>query len=112
MSMTAASTTGFSIVAPSLASTPQAIPSTKAEPTTGRRHISYKTARTLEILAHAIEYLTDEKSCEASGDPSSHEAHLKAVQLLMGCNHEVYFACPQLPTLRERLHSFLHPHMD
>lgn len=106
MKIMAVSTTGFSIGAPTHASLSRVVF------TTGRRHISYKTARTLEILAHAIEYLTNDYFYQESGDSPVDDARLKAVQLLMTLNREVYLACPRVPTLRERWHSFLHPQLD
>ena len=73
------------------------------------RHITFSAGRALEMLGHAIEYLSDEYFC---GEPSValERAHLEAVQILMSLNHDVYFACPPVMTLRERWHSFLHPH--
>jgi hypothetical protein len=32
---------------------------------------------------------------------------LKAVQLLMALNRQVYYECPELPSLRERLRAWL-----
>ena len=57
------------------------------------------TGRALEILGHAIEYLTDqyvERHCYDRGD-------LEAIELLMERNRAVYFACPRTPTMWERM---------
>jgi hypothetical protein len=71
-----------------------------------RRHIGRDAGRALEILGHAIEYLADEyvhtgRSFRAS-DPE-----VEAIQLLMKLNRQVYFACPEVPTLAERLRKLL-----
>jgi hypothetical protein len=68
----------------------------------GRRRISPDAGRALEILGHAIEYLTDE-FVHAGGPLSASDSHLEAVQLLMAVNRQIYFACPEVPTLSERL---------
>jgi hypothetical protein len=74
-----------------------------------KRKISPEAGRALEILGHAIEYLTDEFVHE-NGAIFPRDARLDAVQLLMARNREVYFACPEIPRLSERWSSFLHPH--
>jgi hypothetical protein len=66
-----------------------------------RRRISPQAGRALEILGHAIEYLTDE-FVHAGGSFSAHDAQVEAVQLLMGLNREIYFACPEAPSFAER----------
>ena len=65
------------------------------------------TPQALEKLGHAVEYLTDEfvKSGVAF---SASNSQLEAVQLLMALNRRVYFECPEVPTLGERLRSLLH----
>jgi len=71
-----------------------------------RRHITEQAGRALEILGHAIEYLTDEfveQGCSLSAD----KGQLDAVQLLMALNRQVYFECPEVPSLGERLRAFL-----
>lgn len=71
-----------------------------------RRHITPQAGRALEILGHAIEYLTDEfveQGCSLSTD----KGQLDAVQLLMTLNRQVYFECPEVPSLAERLRAFL-----
>lgn len=71
-----------------------------------RRRISPQAGHALEILGHAIEYLTDEFT--HSGAPFfSGNSQLEAVQLLMARNREVYFECPEIPSLGERLRAFL-----
>lgn len=73
------------------------------------RRVSREAGHALEILGHAIEYLSDEFVHEG-GALTAHNPQLEAVQLLMSLNRQVYFECPQVPTIRERLDSFLHDH--
>ena len=73
-----------------------------------RRKISPEAGRALEILGHAIEYLTDE-FVRAGGSLSVHDAQVEAVQLLMRLNREIYCGCPEVPTLADRLRALLHP---
>ena len=72
-----------------------------------RRRISPEAGHALEILGHAIEYLADEYVNEG-GSFSAHDPRLKAVQLLMARNREIYFACPEVPPISDRLRSWLH----
>lgn len=69
-----------------------------------RRHrrISAQAGRALEILSHAIEYLTDEYVHRAT-EVSAHDSQVEAIQLLMAINREIYFECPVAPTLGQRL---------
>jgi hypothetical protein len=72
-----------------------------------RRQITPQAGHALEILGHAIEYLTDE-FVHHGGDVSSRNPQLEAVQLLMSLNRQVYFECPEVPTVRERIRSMFH----
>jgi hypothetical protein len=74
---------------------------------TGRRHIDPRSGRALEILGHAIEYLTDE-FVEEGAPVSASDPRVQAVQLLMSVNRQVYFDCPIMPTFAERCRAFLH----
>lgn len=71
-----------------------------------RRCITPEAGRALEMLAHAIEYLTDEFVHEGLSY-SAQDAQLQAVQLLMAINRQVYSECPEVPTLRERCRALL-----
>jgi hypothetical protein len=71
-----------------------------------RRRITPQAGRALEILGHAIEYLTDEL-VYCGVDMSCRNPQLEAVQLLMGLNRQVYFECPEAPTVLKRLRSML-----
>ena len=101
--MAATATTGFPI--------PATAPAVSiARPATNRRrHITPQAGRALEILGHAIEYLTDEFVHEG-GSLSARHPQLEAVQLLMALNRQIYFSCPEVPTLSERLRAFLRFH--
>ena len=98
----AASTTGFTI--------PVTVPATTVPEVlvNRRRHISPEAGHAIEILGHAIEYLTDEYIHEGRTFSANDEA-LQAVQLLMALNRQIYFECPVVPTFRERLRAFLPP---
>jgi hypothetical protein len=97
--MAASSTTGFLIP-----TTVQSVPAVRTR-TKRRRQITPRAGHAIEILGHAIEYLTDE-FVNSGATFSSHDSQLEAVQLLMARNREVYFACPEIPSLAERFHAF------
>jgi hypothetical protein len=99
----AASTTGLSIRVVGSART------RSAERSNHRRRISPEAGRALEILGHAIEYLTDEYVHEGASF-SANDAQLKAVQILMAMNRQIYFECPQVPTFRERWRALFDAH--
>lgn len=89
------SSTGFSIAAG---------PTAGAADAAGvkRRRIDREAGRALEMLGHAIEYLADEYA-HRGGSGSATDGDVQAIQLLMARNREVYFACPVVPTLWERI---------
>jgi len=72
-----------------------------------RRRIPPQAGRALEILGHAIEYLTDEY-VHAGGSFCAHNAQVEAVQLLMRVNRQIYFECPEAPSLPARIRALLH----
>ena len=72
-----------------------------------RRRITPRAGHALEILGHAIEYLTDEY-VHQGGDMSPRNGQLEAVQLLMARNRQVYYECPEVVTVGARLRSMLH----
>ena len=82
----------------------QAVPVTNSN---RRRHITPEAGRALEILGHAIEYLTDEYILEAQ-QICANDPRVEAIQLLMALNRQIYFACPVVPTFAERLRGFFH----
>ena len=71
-----------------------------------RRRISPQAGHALEILGHAIDYLTDEY-VHNGGKFCARDPQVQAVQLLMALNRQIYFECPEVPTLRERLRALL-----
>jgi hypothetical protein len=66
------------------------------------RQIDPRSGRALEILGHAIEYLTDEY-VHAGGSLCAHNGQVEAIQLLIIANRAIYFACPAVPSLGDRL---------
>jgi hypothetical protein len=71
-----------------------------------RRIINQRSGRALEMLGHAIEYLTDEFVQEAA-QVSAADPRVQAIQILMALNREIYFECPIKPTIAERLRALL-----
>lgn len=82
---------------------------TTADRTSRRRHITPEAGHALEILGHAIEYLTDEYLNEG-GAFSASDSRLQAVQLLMARNREIYYSCPEVAGFGKRIRSFLIGH--
>jgi hypothetical protein len=76
-----------------------------------RRRIDQDSGRALEIIGHAIEYLTDEYVHEFAHHErssfSAHDGRLQAIQLLMAANREIYFQCPEVEDLMTRVLSIL-----
>jgi hypothetical protein len=102
--MAASLTTEFAVSVVTPVSTSAA---TSARPRSNRRRITTEAGHALEILGHAIEYLTDEL-VHRSHDLSSPSGELDAVQLLMALNRQVYYECPEAVTMGARLRSMLH----
>ncbi len=100
--MAATTTTGFSIPASA-----QAVSTARVR--SNRRRISPQAGHALEILAHAIEYLTEEY-VHTGLKFSARNEQLEAVQLLMALNRQVYFECPEVPSFSERCRALLHLH--
>jgi hypothetical protein len=74
------------------------------------RRITPQAGHALEILAHAIEYLTDE-FVHTGLTFSAKNEQLQAVQMLMALNRQVYFECPEAPSFSERCRVLLHLHV-
>jgi hypothetical protein len=76
-----------------------------------RRRIDQRAGRALEILGHAIEYLTDEYVHELATEEqcpfSKDDGRVQAIQLLMSLNREIYFECPEVEDLSTRCLSVL-----
>lgn len=77
-----------------------------------RRKVTRDSGRAIEMLGHAIEYLADEFAleCRSREDQVAAGKHprIVAIELMMTRNREIYFSCPTVPTLGERLRSLLH----
>jgi len=71
------------------------------------RKLSQEAGRGIEILAHAIEYLADQFSleCMNAGVKGNCVAQpeMVAIELMMELNRQIYFSCPEVPPLSERL---------
>ena len=76
------------------------------------RRITPEAGRAIEMLGHAIEYLADEFAleCRSREDQAGAGKHprIEAIELMMTRSREIYFSCPTVPTLGERLRSLLH----
>ena len=72
-----------------------------------RRRITPEAGRALEILGHAIEYLTDEFLNQGRTFNAKDE-QLEAVLMLMALNRQVYYECPEMPTFGARCRALLH----
>ena len=72
---------------------------------TARRHITPTAGFALEALGHAIEYLADEYVHASGSMPSLHsgDPRIEAMQLLMAANRQVYYSCPLMPSLYQRV---------
>jgi hypothetical protein len=75
------------------------------------RRLSREAGRAVEMLGHAIDYLTDEFAldCMSAGKGSlpGPNPRVAAIELLMASNREIYLSCPEVLPLPERLHSML-----
>jgi|KBSMisStandDraft_5_1062788.scaffolds.fasta_scaffold30081_3 hypothetical protein len=88
----------------------QAIANLRVQWETGRqkrRVITPEAGRALELLGHAIEYLTDEYVGETK-NLSPTDPQVAAILLLMDLNRKVYFGCPIRLTVGERIRAFLY----
>jgi hypothetical protein len=75
-----------------------------------RRRISPEAGHALEILGHAIDYLSDEY-VHSGGALTDRDPQVQAVQLLMAINRQVYFSCPEIPSMRDRFLAFFRRHI-
>jgi hypothetical protein len=70
------------------------------------RQVSSEAGRAIEMLGHAIEYLSDEFALNCMDrilgtEPGLHP-RLRAIELLKARNREIYLSCPEAPTIKER----------
>ena len=70
-----------------------------------RRRTTPEAGFALEVLGHAIEYLADEYVHEGGilSPIDSPDPRVEALRLLMAANREVYYACPVMPSLYQRV---------
>jgi hypothetical protein len=80
-----------------------AVPAAVAAPRI-RRRITPEAGKALEILAHALEYLTDEFAVSGVAGSSLGD-RMEAIELLKSLNRLVYLECAEVP--RTRVRSFL-----
>lgn len=69
-----------------------------------RRRVTPEAGRGLEMLGHALDYLTDEfvrDGCRFAED----RGRLQAIQILAALNRQIYFACGVEPSFRGRVQS-------
>jgi hypothetical protein len=97
--MAATTTTGFSFPAPA--------PADPVVRERTNRRITPQAGRALELLAHAIEYLTSE-NVDTDLTFSARNEQLQAVKLLMALNRQVYFECPEVPSFSERCRALVY----
>lgn len=81
--------------------TPTCSAGTAGERLAVRRRIDPSAGRALEVLGHAIDYLTDEY-INRGGQFRVGGPELEAIDLLMKANRAIYFECPVIPTFGER----------
>lgn len=71
-----------------------------------RRSIDRASGRALEILGHAIEYLTDEL-VHSGNSVNASDPQIEAIQLLMSVNRQIYLQSPEVKPFGERCRSLL-----
>lgn len=75
-----------------------------------KRRIGEQEGRALEKLGHAIDYLIDEFVFEYNNVPEwCRRGRIESIQILMSVNRQIYFSCPEVPTLRNRILAILRP---
>jgi len=87
-------------------SIPASVPAVPAVRVRPSRRITPQAGRALEILGHAIEYLTDEFVHQGQM-MSAKNGQLQAVQMLMALNRQIYFECPEVKTFGQRCRALL-----
>lgn len=55
----------------------------------------------MEILGHAIDYLTDEY-VHVDGTPVDNRGRVEAIQMLMERNRQIYYSCPVAQPFSEK----------
>ena len=101
--MAASTTSGISLHVPASS---RAVPAPIVHRNRPRR-ITPEAGHALEKLGHAIEYLSDE-FVHSGSDLSDRNPQIEAMQLLMALNRQVYFSCPEIPSLGDRVRAFVY----
>ena len=70
------------------------------------RVLTRSAGHALEVLGHAIEYLTDQYVAQTTTTDDLATGQLEAIQILMALNRSIYFECPEKLGALERLGSF------
>lgn len=65
-----------------------------------RRITTLRAAHGIEVIAHAIEYLSDGNLAVGLSEAEL-RGRLKAIEVLMARNSELYLSCPVVPSLGE-----------
>jgi hypothetical protein len=70
-----------------------------------RRHLTRDSARGLEILGHAIEYLADEYAIDpaSKGRLGNADPRVEAIQTLKALNRAIYFSGTEVPSPLRRI---------
>lgn len=71
-----------------------------------RRRITPEAGHALEFLSHAIEYLSDELAID-SCPLASNRGRIDAIELLMSANRRIYSECPEIPSIPQRIGTWL-----
>jgi len=82
-----------------------AVPSHAVAPQV-RRKVTAQAGRAMNLLAHALEYLSDECAIGDDAEPSL-SARIEAIALLMAVNRGIYMECPEVPTAGARCRAIL-----
>lgn len=76
-----------------------------------KRKISREAGQAIEMLGHAIEYLSDELALECMVGQSENSVgarpRVAAIEILKMLNRDVYLSCPAVPSLEERLQGWM-----
>ena len=72
-----------------------------------RRQVSPEAEMALMTIGRAIDYLGGNGIYEGNSFKLT-DPRVQAVMLLLDKNREIYMSCPEVPTLGDRLRSWLH----
>jgi hypothetical protein len=78
-----------------------------AGPPPVRRRGSFDQGRALEILGHAIEYLSDSRMFSAGDATGREQAEAEAIQIMTRASRAVFMECPEAVPLHRRVGRWL-----